>query len=531
MSVVRIKIESDSVSELVVFPTWSGSIEQSREDDSVFYRSKLTGDFRFTGAEYNVIKGVPDCELIEIFMEELCGSTWSEKWRGYFTTYDAQFNDTNCVAVVRPELKDRYKCFFDQIDTEYVFSAVDANVVKSIQGAYKAGANCCTDIIDDSDPTPTDPVCAVPANYCFDKNTRYDQPLSPFSIITSCFHRIQAVGTVTDPPPFGTGWTHIALGLWWRCPLPGEVVLGNLRYGRMLTETLDYLALQAGCDFSVRSHFFGLRNTHPAAPVNDAYAYATEYLQTLTIHQKSDVKCPDCSNEAESFVWKITWKKLLDDLRMMFNVYWKITPENDFILEHISYFEAVEGLDLTAKNIELEYGKGETSAPNIEKFFWADNAAFSPEHAGLPISYGDCGNGTKEHRVNLFSNDIFYIRQVENQAEIADTGYCLVCTLEIDDVLYVRDNNNPLGWEMLHENLHKHNRYFTEGEMNGVAATFETVRRSRKLKPFNTQVDCADDFTPEDFITTPGGEATVSRVITNYNSAKDKQILTIEALI
>lgn len=536
MSVHRVKISSDSVVETVVHPTWVGTIEKTREDDSVYYRDRLTGDFKFIGADYALINSVPDCERIEIFLEERCGETWTEQWRGKFTTYDVKFNENKCIATVRPELVDKYECFINQVDEEYVIAELEIVEVRNVRGNYQAGAQCCTTVISDDDPTPTDPVCDVPDGYCFDKNTRWEIPLSGSSTITSCFHRVRGVGVSNViPPPYGDDWTflveHLGVFYWWRCPIDGEVTLGPLSYGRLFNDAMEDMITQAECSLTVRSHFFGLNNTHTAPPDNIAYDYATEYLQTLTIHQKSDVKCPKCSNQAENFVWKITWRKLLDDLRTMMNVYWVITDDDELIIEHQSYFAAIAGLDVSDQNIAIDYGKGETSAPNIEKFFWADDASFTAEHLGEPISYGDCGNGTKDHRMNLFSNDIFYIRQVENQSEISDTGFCLVCTETADGLYYVRDFNNPLGWPMLHDNLHRHYRYFENGIMNGEEETFLSVRKTRKMKPFNLNVCCDDGFNPEDYITMSAGQVTVEKAVVNYFSGKDNRVVTIEALI
>lgn len=531
MSVTRLKIVSDSIAETVVHPTWSGRIEYVREDDEVFFMPKLVGDIQFKGAEYVTIKDAPDCELIDIFMEELCDETWSEIWRGDFTKYDVKFNENTCVAILKPEIQTQYDCFNEHINEEYVISVVGAHVVHSIRGNYQVGG-CCVETITDPfpDPLPIDPVCDVPADYCFDHNSYYYQ--DPLVTITSCFHRIRGHGTLTEPPTWGTGWTHLALTYWWRCPDAGEVDLGTLDYGRRLDEVLVSMYTGLGCGGAVKSHLFGVNNDHAAPPSNVAYTFAAAYMQDLTVHQKSDVKCPDCSDPAESFVWKMTWKKLLDDFRVMFNAYWTITDDGDLIIEHISYFEAIAGVDISTQNIHIDYGKSESGAPNIEKFHWVDNATFSAAHAGEPIIYGDCGTGTKDNRVQMFSNDVFYIRQVENQAEIADTNFCLVsCVVDEDDKYYILERNDPMGWVMLHDNLHRHNRYFEEGTMNGDAETFETVRKTRKLEDFAINSCCDEDFNPENYITTSAGQVTVTKATVNYFSGTNNRNITIESNI
>lgn len=536
MSVNRMKIESDSIATTVVSPTWSGNIEQSKEDDAIYFRDKLSGDLTFTASDYQLIYGLPECERVDVFLEEKCQGDWVEAWRGKFTRYDAKFNENKCLAEIRPAIVDNYECLLKDIDTEYVFAELDQYQVKSIQGNYQAGQLCCHVLIPAAVDIPTESVCAIPATYCFDKNTsEIIGALGLLRRVVSCFHRVKAEGTATDPPTHGTGWEYLGEQLgrhyWWRCPVPGEARLGTLGHGRLFREVIEFVLSQGGCVSAIRSHFFNINATHTAPPDNIAYDFSTANLQDVFVFQKSDVKRPDATNEAADFVLKMSAKKLLDDLRTMFNVYFVINSDNEMILEHITYFEALAGLDVSGVNINIEYGKGETSAPNIENFRWADDASFSEAHKGYQISYGECGSGTKEHQVNLFSNDIFYIRETENQAEISDTGFCLVTTLLEDGQYYVKENNDPLGWVALHENLHKHYRYFADGIMNDVPETFLSVRRTRKLKPFSVNVCCDDGFSPEQYITTAAGRLDIDKCTINYFAGANNRRITIEGAI
>jgi hypothetical protein len=532
MSVIRIKIESDSIPATVVNPTWPGSVEQSRESDEVYFKKSLSGDFKFKGSEYTLLKDSPECERIEIYLEEMCGGDWVEQWRGHFTTYDCRFNDNSCLAVVKPDLPDIYECFLETIGDDITIYIADVLEVRSVLEVYEGGHSCCILEIALAASTPTDPVCAVPAGYCFDKNFRTDIPTLNKSIIVSCFHRITATGTATEPPPVGSGWTYLSGVTWWRCPDDNEISIGVLSQGRKFNDVLELMATRAGCGFTVRSHFFGLNATHDAPPSNGAYSFATDYTQFLSIHQKSDVKRPDSTDPATSAAWRLTWKKLLDDLKTMFNVYWKLDETTgDMILEHITYFEQTASLDITDQNIVLNYGKGETSAPTKETFKWADDATFSEAHLGYPITYGACGNGTKDHRVALFSNDIDYIRNIDNQSEISDTGFCLISNIVSGGVYVLIDKNAPMGWMMLHDNLHRDYRYFEHGTMNDADDTFSLIRRTRKIDAFKVNVCCSDGFDVTAPITTILGDVTVDKAITNYFSGKENRVVTIEATI
>ena len=530
MSVHRIKILSDSIPETVVFPTWSGEVELSRQDDGVFFRAKPNGDFQFKSAEYTTIKDAPDCEKVEIWLEEKCSDEWIERWRGKFTTYDVKFDENKCLAKVAPKTVDDYDCFLSAWSEDHVVSsASDVVTARPFPGVYAVGQCCSADYTGDP---PTDPVCPVPTNWCFMSNFYFETAL--FGIVlkhaTSCFHRVLGEGTLTDPPPYGSGWAHISGSHWWRCPT--EVVNPVFDQGRVFNDVLEYLVEQAGCTLTVKSHFLGINADHAAPPDNIAYDFATANYQALQLHQKSDVKRPFATDPAQSFVWKMSAKKLFEDLKTMWQLDWKIDGAN-LILEHISYFEAATGADVTTKNIKMDYGKREGGAPNIEKFFWMDgDATFSAEHAGLPISYGDCGDGTAERRLNYFSNDIFYIANTSNPEEIADAGFCLVATYDIDGETVVLDENVSLGWEQIHDNLHKHNRFFGDGEMNGVAGTtFLSTKKTRKLEPFNMTVCCGDNFNPEDSIETLAGTSVVQKATVNYFAGTDSNIVTIDANI
>lgn len=254
MSVVRIYIESDSIAQTQVFPSWSGEIEAERANGEAYFRTSLGGDFVFSKADYTLIKEAPDCEKIEVYLEEYCDGDWIEQWRGKFTTYDVSFNETKCTATVRPQIVDAYECFLSELEKEAVIAVGTEYNVKGVQGKYFGGQQCCVDYVLEGDPIPEDPVCDIPDNWCFDKNTSFRIPSTNLVQVTSCFHRITGIGTATDPPPYGSGWTFLTLSTWWRCPEPNEVILGVLPRGRRFDDTLEYLAQQIGCELTVRSH-------------------------------------------------------------------------------------------------------------------------------------------------------------------------------------------------------------------------------------------------------------------------------------
>lgn len=536
MSVHRLTLESDSIGSQVVYPTWSGKVDHERVNEGVYFRAKPPSEFKFIKSEYTLIKNVPDCEVISIYLEEKCGVDWVERWRGSFTTYDVKFNEGECSAAVSAVSIDDYQCFLDNYKKDQVLSG-ETVIVRPFQGTYDAGYECCADCFD---VEPTGPICAVPSGWCFDAN--YGASVGGltcdpgFSQWQSCFHRIVGVGTPTTPPIYGSGWTYLSGSNWWRCPDPVvDLATPKFDNGKRFSEAIEYLVSMTGCGLLLKSWFFGINADHAAPPSNIAYTFATNKLQKLQLHQKSDIKRPFATNPAQSFVWKMSLAKLLADLEIMFNVFWRIDG-TDLILEHISYFEAGAGLDLSNMNLTIEYEKSENGAPNSETFAFADDEIvggfqWSAPFSGSPVEYGNCGEGVKENKLYYFSTEVAVIKESENAEAIADSGFVLISTVEEGGLYYILENNEPLGWVQLHDNLHRHNRYFLNGVMNGADETFLSVRKTRGFKEFTTKICCDDNFDPTDYITTAAGQLTVKKASIDYFAGKDANMVTIEANI
>jgi hypothetical protein len=483
----------------------------------------------FSGADYTLVFEIPDCELITVVLEELCGEGWTEIFSGTFTTYDVKFDKDLCSASVTPEPVDDYACLFESWTTDRVVSnAGDVVQLHPFGGDYFSGNQCCTALVPIGDYSD-EPVCDVPAGWCFEKSVQQNviDGLGN-EVWMSCFHRITAEGTALDPPPFSSGWTLLSGTTWWRCPgEAGDINYGVLDNGRLFNDIIEYLFDQMGCGFTVRSHFFGINDTHDAPPTNAAYDFAALYCQALQVHQKSDVKRPYATNESQSFVWRMSLKKLLEDLETMMQVFF-IIDGTDVILEHSTYFEAIEWMDASETDMAIKYEKAENSAPRREHFFFVDkDADVSVEFKAQRISYGNCGVGGVERTLNYFTNDIQYINDIANDAEIADTNFCLVASVLVDGQYSVIQDNEPMGWPALHENLHLWRRYFIEGTMNAAPTTFLGTLKTRELEPFSLPHCCDEVLTPTGYIVTSVGNADVQKVTKDYFADR----ITIEANI
>lgn len=537
MSVTRTFIQSASIAKTQVNALYGSTteFELSKEDDQVYFQTDWP-NVTFRKADYALVQSAGGCEEITISFEENCGGTWIERYRGTFTQYDEKVDENECSAEVKPVTSDVYTCIFTGWELEkVVFTASLPITTQNIQGIYQAPSALCCQQCYAVGLFPTLPICSVPANYCW-TGENYDQGINPIACgnftdhrFRTCFHRVLGTGTGISPPLYSSGWTYLSGTDWWRCPTKEELAVGLFEHGRLFNSILTYLVGQMFCGLTVRSHFFNINATHAAPPANTPYDYATANLQNMSVHQKSDVKRPFDDSPAESLVWNMTLKKLLNDLRTIFNVYWKIIG-TDLIIEHITYFAATTGLNIATKDIILQYGKADNGAPKTEFYFWMDRAGFFEAFQGRPIEY-TCGNKGVEHQVNLFDTDLRSIRNTDNAESIKDIGFVLIANTVESFKYYVIGNNEVLGFAALHENLHRDYRYFLDGKMNNVVTTFNSTRKTRELEPFELDLCCNETFNPENEIMTKIGLVSPQKVTIDYSSGSNSKTLTITAAI
>lgn len=500
----------------MVNAVWSGEFSFKIERDRVYHQHDMKGELVLTGADFNLINDLTDdCERIAVTVETYCAGAWVEyEWAGYFTKFDCKFDFGRCTVSAKVKTDDKYNCLALEWNEEInMYGGTGATIVtRAFAGTYEAGKGCCQYC----NPTFTLAPCndfSVTA-YC-EEYTTATQPTSGYCagqyLIQTCYHRVVGVGTPTTPPPYGSGWTYISGNNWWRCPSFSEISLGVLSHGRRFDAVLEYLVAQTGCGLTVRSHFFGISATHASPPSNDAYDYATDNYQNLTVHQKSDVKRPDATNASLSFIWKMKLKDLLADLQTMFNVWWKIDG-SDLILEHISYFSQSAGANYTTRTMPLVW-EYDAEIPKKEKFVWSDIEC-STIFEGDPIIY-DCGNGDVERKVSLFSTDVAFIRDEANQDKISDENFVLVSNKLDGSDYWINESNESLGWQNLHDKLHRHYRPFPTGTMNGEAATFLSTQKIQKQPSFTVGLCCDDTFDPTKYITTQLGNGSVREATRN----------------
>lgn len=502
------------------------------ENNQVFYRKKFT-QLKFKNGEHCLIFAAPACDVIEVTIEEKCDGEWREYVKGRFTHYDCEFDIDLAYTIVTPETIDLYTCFLKEWETEQnIYNCAAEVSARGVIGTYEAGLFPCYECRLTADISPCNDhateacvqfslIASYPSPKCAEPN-RFE--------VNTAWHREVGIGTPSVPPVYGTGWTHLSGSNWWRCPDSAGVQLGVFRYGRTLQAAISYLMEQYTCGITTRSHFFDMAATHlPEPPGNTPYSFAEAFLRNITIHQKSDVKRPD-ADKSFSKVWVMKAKDLLDDLRETMNLYWYMAgtiEAPELIIEHISYFEDSFGLDVSGKKIKRNYKQDDQDAPRKETWKWSDDTALSFQHAGYPIEY-TCGGAELEHRVKLFTNDVVNVKASVNSENISDKNFVLLANYLSDTgQRLIFEGNYPLGFVQLHANLHKHNRYFSAGTMNNAATTFDSYRKTKRLKQFSAAVCCQDNFNAADLVITSIGNGKVTQAAHNLIRNKVKLTLLI----
>jgi hypothetical protein len=304
-------------------------------------------------------------------------------------------------------------------------------------------------------------------------------------------------------------WSHLQLYM----PLVSVSILNSPKVfsrNRFLFDVIEYLATTLVTGATVSSTFFTAA-TNPAT-------LGDNHLLSLTIAQKSDIIRPDSTDPAT--VANMSWKSLMDILWGMFQVKWDYDlATNEFNVEHISFWNKVDGLDLRTQEIAKagnKYSYLKENMPKWEKFYFLE--AMNEDFVGNSIAYvskcvnQDSGTNVKETRVNV-TTDIEYI--MSDPDEISDEGFVILCTYLSGGVYYIESGigvlsesvmlNAHLSWANLHNSYFRHNRVLIEGYMNAALTTFWTAQKTI-VQNCNAIVCPSDNFDPNNLITTELGE-------------------------
>lgn len=531
MSDVRIKIGSVDLSlPVATFDAatlgWDGITTYKPDQDSRTYRSEFKSDIIIpcsaipdtwpgdtVGERFqNLLDEETGCSIFEVAVEVYCGGSWVEVWTGEFDTNWRSDRDTKTITV-RPKQADPFTCIKNKWgESVNIFGVPPVTLTRPYNAVYEL------DSIVQYSETECDPTPPTNTGFCYVEGSHQSLNYGGVNGIDwVCFwlyHRLKKNGTCSGatpvPPDDYNAWTLLSGGcpgtpVYWTCPESARLVY-SFKNGRRFDDVLQFLLDQTGCGLTVVSDFFGI-NGDNTAPSNSAYDRAADVLQDLIIHQKSDVKRHDATEVSKEPVWNMKLRDLLNDLKTMFKVAWRIDG-TDFRLEHVSYFEAQAGPDYTAAYYEKVLTGLDENIPLFRRFLFRDEQC-SDYFKGYPIETY-CGEGETTERLSLFSTDLAFMTEADNAESIADDGWVLVATTpgvftnQYENI----EDNRPLSFTELHQYFHLW-EMDGAGKINNADVTPQSVRRTRKAPAFGTTLCCDDAFDPSELVTTAMGQGEI----------------------
>lgn len=524
---------NDGVDDTQVYPVVSGlKYVWQPEGETRFFRKKLQTKLLFRGADYTFFKALYDagtCANITILIENYCGGAWSTEYQGRIIVSDGDYHLDRCEVTYSILPDDIYECIYRFLKTPVNFHNFGSrSTVKTVYGTVEEitctynGAEFGSSVLrmfykdcwsggtnefnTGFTPDPTEAWRPITHNQDFDTPTA-----GQLQLVTTW-----ARETITYPggPPPGNGWINTTGDVWVRPVMYGYIerdefststVDGHPQYDFSATvadvdvdngRPMNYAFTQGfGCEIdSVKSDFFGI-NTVGDAPANGAYDWAAAYAQTVIMFQKSDVVRASASANAVRNV--MTFGDLLKALQEAFNVYWGIS-NNDLIIEHWSFFDGANGIDLTTLDGGIYVqGNNEFSAdgtiPGLEKF--STQEAFNDDFLEKQIEYPqECSDSDNiiEHTQALLCLDFGGLL---DNSDAGLKGFVLVSAADLGGDEYLIDNTNDtangcMAWRVMFQALWADGRYGPDADSTAGAFTVNTVRKRKQQVPISFKYCC-----------------------------------------
>jgi len=503
------------------YPLGLPTLKDEKQDGQKFFRRKLSGDLTFKNdtklgvTDFSFIKSIEDgsflnpCSTELLFIwEKKCNNVWSEYWEGVFYAKDGAFDNDACEYSVQPDPNDEYRCLTEKKDIDKnILELTPASSIFSERDFKYETVTCVEDIN------------IAPADYtvigagCVQLDTSYSggAPISP-NFADNCLPWNDAIIWNSDyiitsgNPAIGQTLTVLTSTTWirelkyvpyvggvWVTPGAtwtdrGQVVVNGIYYRLYTRRPLDlvqpsydyvcYNVLQFGYEWN---QFPDIGVTYDRGRwLNDVIesfaddcnlSYSSSFFQDginpvtgltsqtdkLLLVQKSDAKDPTSTEQAT--IGNLTFAELERYCMKIFNVYWTI--ENGVLkFEHESYFDNVQGLDLTqsqyldkAKN---KYAYRQLTRPEREVYKWAEQE--NTDFVGVPIIYDSrCAERgvISETIIDKITTDVWYVQGTPS--DISSEGFVLLATDGTDvivdsGVLTQLDYANaPLSWANLQD--------------------------------------------------------------------------------
>lgn len=291
--------------------------------------------------------------------------------------------------------------------------------------------------------------------------------------------------------------------------------------GKALNALIEDLAAQ--CDLTVVSDFLNINpdNTHPD---NEYYDNAEVDAHGLHIFQITDVARLDESQSAT--IGLIQFKKIIDALKIAFNLDVEIVNGNTLRIEHLSFWPNTVNIDLTQAEFlyliesKWKYTYDQESQPKNEVFGWDhETDGKGNDFDGFPISYdNDCVNDVenKQDRVLLASGFLTNPYFITGNEDYFDSTDLFVLVSSTDGILNSATQpisglsklNGNLAFGYLLPRYYPYGRPFKMGQINQTDTPFFAILRNRLQAPITIPFSCDNymgDYNPAELVKTQLG--------------------------
>lgn len=549
---------------------WSSEVDGSMR----MFTKTFDGNIKFTGAAYKKLirleKSIYRCNTQNLTIEKNCNNSWEQIFSGSISLNSGEWDEDNCSVKLKFTEENSASCLQDNdgeainlldINPKYQLNTTPGNITLEYE-FYNL-----------DDVTAEEPPAFVPywggdpedeANgwtYYRHFENLQKQSGNPGDWVqmrrTNWVREVllSAVPVTDDPSWIAIGmeagqykyarrvvkynevWSEEQQGENWITDRYEADFLGKqgtetvLRNGVKFSDVLQLFVDTFCPGLTIKSDFFQI-NPENESLINYVTGKASK-VNNLFLFQASDVKRPTATGWATKLIFD--WERLTAALKNMFNVDWRV--ENGvLILEHVSFFPKVVGMDLTVSHrqyLNRKYTYKNDSIPSKELWKWASDQS-AGDFNGLPITYNSGCIVNKRQEKTYPIEDVYTDVQlaISNSAAdskvVNDEGVFFVAAgfdgtnyyvLQEPGILSAPRVNNTLALAQLHRDYHRYERHLPVGTMNGVLTEFITVKPTKQGNAFKIPFCCPTDFKPDDMVKTLLGDGVVNTATYSFRDS------------
>lgn len=504
-------------------------MEWEKKDGARYFRKKLKTALRFAKTDFEYFEtqfAANECKTFDVKIYRKCGNQIFVLWHeGKIYLNDGKYDHARGIVEYEVESTDLYTCFLKNIKKRV--NLLDYGTpIKTLNSSGTIVFQTCEAAIG----APGNPIDCISGGAASGLWTVVRHTDFPDEAQSRTIWAREEWGPTTPPDD---SWTLVG-GIYVRAIVVYSSVIlndnlpfydyeaffydfaaqGGIDNGRLLKDIFEDVIQFSGCGFNlVTSDFFDI-SPLGLAPANDAYTRAAERLMHLVIYQRTDVVKWDAANNAIRA--DITIEDFLNALFGLFQVYWVIKETEDgltFLIEHVSYFSAVNQNDFTVGNyadFTRAYKRytvaGKDKVPPFEVFS-NPGSRQSSVFGETRITYPpECvtSDQQRDNAVPQISTDL--TGTIYNDL-LNPEGLFLMSTYFKDDKYYVFQDysqlNGALSWWELVRKYWMHDRFRSTatitGHENSEDVTFLSTKKIKEQPEIKIPVACdvQEDFNPD----------------------------------